>query len=261
MSSSALLNGFLQKLGTGGLGDLPALLSSVGSMYSPQLHDVDGRGLVQQVHQTLLQNVSLTPTDRVKYYSLVARAFRKVLVDHARAAVADGRSVQVAALQLPNEFLMIDDALTKLERSNPQAALITELRCFAGFDEDEIADILGLSPRTVKRSWSFARVSMVREVSMDASFHEEWTMRSFLLGQLDRSETEQIEGRILTDPDYCQQMQATEEDLIDDYLQGELMNAERSQFESRYLVSGANRRELQLAEALRKAIRSVKGTP
>jgi RNA polymerase sigma factor (TIGR02999 family) len=65
----------------------------------------------------------------------------------------------------PDELLAIDEALKKLEIENPQAAEVVKLRYFAGMTVPEAATVLGISPRTVDRTWQGAKAWLFRELS------------------------------------------------------------------------------------------------
>ena len=93
---------------------------------------------------------------------------RKILIDHARARKADKRGGGKAALLIsgindvaveenPAGFLALDEAILRLEKVDAQAATVVRLRFYAGLDDPAIAEALGISERTVRREWTFAR--------------------------------------------------------------------------------------------------------
>jgi RNA polymerase sigma factor (TIGR02999 family) len=96
---------------------------------------------------------------------------RRILVDHARAKAAHIRggpaarraAVNLASLPDPNSeeessgFLILHDAIVRLEGVDPQAAAVVRLRYFAGLTIEDTAAALGVSAPTVKRTWAFAR--------------------------------------------------------------------------------------------------------
>jgi len=67
-----------------------------------------------------------------------------------------------------NDLLSLDDALTQLEKEDAQLAKLVELRYFAGMTIDETAQLLGVSPRTAKRNWAYARAWLRRYMDSDA---------------------------------------------------------------------------------------------
>jgi RNA polymerase sigma factor (TIGR02999 family) len=105
--------------------------------------------------------------DRAHFFAVAAATLRRILIDHARAqrATRRGGGEPTVRLDLANpgvtcsydDLLSIDEALTALEQADPRAARVSELRFFAGLEESEIAQQLGVSEITVKRDWKFAR--------------------------------------------------------------------------------------------------------
>ena len=110
-------------------------------------------------------------TGRAHFYAAAAGSMRRILVDHARARVAhkrggpDARKAAVNLAGLPDlesveessGFLILEDAISRLERVDPRTAQVVRLRYFAGLSIEETAAALGVSPPTVKRTWAFAR--------------------------------------------------------------------------------------------------------
>ena len=105
--------------------------------------------------------------DRVHFFSLVARAMRQILIDHARSRLADQRRMREVERELrdrPQEdaaelarLLEIDSALDDLEQLQPRLAQVVLYRYFAGHSPQETADLLGVTVRTVNRDWHKAR--------------------------------------------------------------------------------------------------------
>jgi len=109
---------------------------------------------------------------RGAFYKAAAEAMRRVLIDYARAKNTQKRSgggrgrpisadVLEASLEAdPADLLSLDDALSRLEEEDTRAAAVVRLRFFAGRQIDEIAELLGVSSRTVKRDWEYARARL-----------------------------------------------------------------------------------------------------
>lgn len=109
--------------------------------------------------------------DRAHFFALAARAMRRILVDYARrhSALRRGAGGQPLALdvaedagllagrQRAEELLALDEALARLAQLDPRLARVVECRFFGGLSEVETAEALGLSQRTVSRSWTLAR--------------------------------------------------------------------------------------------------------
>lgn len=136
------------------------------------LKEASGRSLqtTDLVHEVYLRLINQRQVDwesRAHFFAIAARLMRRILVDHARARQAEKRptvTVTVAISDLPLgadaktlEFLALDEALAQLEAIDPRQARIVEMRFIAGLSEEEIASVLGVSVRTVKRDWRIAR--------------------------------------------------------------------------------------------------------
>lgn len=128
------------------------------------------------VHEGYLKLVGQLPdaTDRQHFIAIAARAMRQVLVDHARRRAASKRGSGVAHVRITNadvgldvdlgEMVALDDALTRLGARNPRLPRVVELRFFAGLSEEETAEVLGVTARTVQRDWATARAWLYKEL-------------------------------------------------------------------------------------------------
>jgi RNA polymerase sigma factor (TIGR02999 family) len=115
---------------------------------------------------------------RAHFFGAAAEAMRRILVERARARGrlkrgGDRRRLDLDRLDLAGEegaddVLAVDEAVSKLAREDPRAAEVVRLRFFAGLDVPEIAAVLGVAARTVKREWVFARAWLLRELGEDA---------------------------------------------------------------------------------------------
>jgi RNA polymerase sigma factor (TIGR02999 family) len=114
---------------------------------------------------------------RAHFFGAAARAMRNILVDHARrrqAAKRGGGSrggaleeEAAAAIEAPVEDMVaLDEALGRLEREDAQAHQVVMLRFFAGLSEEQTAEVMGVSARTVRREWAWGR-SWLRERMKD----------------------------------------------------------------------------------------------
>jgi len=113
-------------------------------------------------------------TDRQHFIGIAARSMRQILVDGARARGAQKRwagmdrvsltDTLVAAAHEDAMLSALDEALTRLEAVDAQHARIVELRYFAGLSIEESAEVLGISPATLKRRWAMARAWLLREL-------------------------------------------------------------------------------------------------
>ena len=129
-------------------------------------HTLGTTGLVHETYLRLVDQTRVEWHDRAQFYALAARAMRRVLVDYARryrALQRGGGLRQVpltddAALTEQGESLLaLDEALERLAALNGRLSQVVECRYFAGLTEDETAEVLGVTTRTVQRDWAKAR--------------------------------------------------------------------------------------------------------
>jgi|SRR5579871_1251057 len=112
---------------------------------------------------------------RGHFLALAATQMRRILLDYARKHGAarrggDGQKVlledtMAVSEQRPVDMIALDTALRKLASLDPKQAHLVELRFFGGLSVEETAEVLGISPATVKRSWSSARAFLHREIT------------------------------------------------------------------------------------------------
>jgi RNA polymerase sigma-70 factor, ECF subfamily len=104
--------------------------------------------------------------NRAHFFSIAARQMRQILVDHARKFGADKRGNKLrvalneeidAAPRRDHAIEDIDTLLTDLERKDPNAARVVELKFFGGLTDDQVAEVLGSNRAKVRRDWEFAR--------------------------------------------------------------------------------------------------------
>lgn len=131
-------------------------------------HTLQATALVNEAYLKLLGREDVRWNDRAHFFRAAAEAMRRILVDHARARNADKRGGGRAALsianvadlgegQSPEGILALDEAIARLEEADPESGEVVRLRFFGGLTEEQTAEALGVSPRTVRRNWAFAR--------------------------------------------------------------------------------------------------------
>lgn len=129
----------------------------------------DTTALVHECYLKFLQRKSLTPADRAHFLAYSASVMRSIIVDAARQARTDRRggdaphetldSELLDSLADPaDEVLDVDAALKELARVDARLVRVVEMRYFVGMSDGEIAQVLGLSGRTVQRDWEKARL-------------------------------------------------------------------------------------------------------
>lgn len=129
-------------------------------------------GLVHEAYLKLLDQQRVTWRDRAHFIALASVAMRHVLVDRARARMADKReghrqrvtldSEMIASDDQPLAMLQLNDAIERLALVEPRLARVVDCRFFGGLTDDEIADALDVTPRTVQRDWIKARLLLRR---------------------------------------------------------------------------------------------------
>ena len=138
-------------------------------------HTLQPTALVHEVYLRLADEGQTSWKGRTHFLAVSARAMRQILVDHARARAADKRgggafrvtlSQAGAAEAQQFDLLAFDDALSRLEALDAQQARIVELRYLVGLSVEEVAEAIGVSPRTVKRDAAMAKAWLFRELSV-----------------------------------------------------------------------------------------------
>lgn len=138
-------------------------------------HTLQPTALVHEAWLRLAQTNRLTWQNRAHFLGVAAELMRRVLVDHARrrsARIRGGGETRLALDEALNvapsrevNLLALDDALTSLAALDPRQSKIVELKYFGGLEIEEIAEVVGISPATVKRDWQWARAWLHREIS------------------------------------------------------------------------------------------------
>jgi RNA polymerase sigma factor (TIGR02999 family) len=130
------------------------------------------------VHEVYLRLVDVTKVEwrhRAQFFAIAAQMMRRILVDAARARTADKRGqggvrvnfdeTAIVSPEPDRSIVALDDALAAFAKIAPRQAKVVELRYFGGLQEEEIVQVLQISPRTVRRDWDFARAWLTGELS------------------------------------------------------------------------------------------------
>jgi RNA polymerase sigma factor (TIGR02999 family) len=145
-------------------------------------HTLQPTALVHEAYLRLADDE--TPiTGRHQFFGVAAVAMRRILVEHARAKHAQKRGghvpkISIEDIDVPNpegdeiDIDVLDRALTRLSSIDPRQGRVVELRFFAGLTVEETADVIGISPRTVKREWQMSRAWLRREMARLAGAQE-----------------------------------------------------------------------------------------
>ena len=129
------------------------------------------------VHEAYMRLVVREPAqNRAHFFAIAAHTMRQVLLDYARRRDAGKRGgagarrvdldgeLPIAAEAL-DDVLAIDEVLKRLEQIDPRQSRLVELRFFAGLDVEEAAEVMGVSPTTIKREWRSAKAWLRRELA------------------------------------------------------------------------------------------------
>lgn len=136
-------------------------------------HTLQATALVNEVYVRLVDVTGVRWQDRAHFFAIAASMMRRILLDAARARAAGKRGggelhitlpEDVVALNQATDLVAIDDALQALATVDSRKARVVELRFFGGLSVEEIADVLNISPQSVKRDWKLARAWLLKEL-------------------------------------------------------------------------------------------------
>lgn len=137
--------------------------------------------LVHEAYLKLIEQQGVRWQNRAHFLAVAAQAMRRILVDHARTKGRDKRgggwrrlSLSVLDPQTPLkdlDLLALEEALERLAREEPLETRIVEMRFFGGMQTHEIAEVLNIADRTVRRRLAYARAWLFRELSKDETTH------------------------------------------------------------------------------------------
>ncbi len=137
-------------------------------------HLLQTTALVNEAYLRLIDWKDVHWQNRAHFFGVAAQLMRRILVDFARARHQDKRGGAACQVSLDEaaavsvervaEFIALDEALEQLAAIDPRRSRMVELRFFGGLSEEETAEVLKVSPRTVRREWSLARAWLHREL-------------------------------------------------------------------------------------------------
>jgi len=140
-----------------------------------QGHTLRTTALVNDAYLRLVDQRQVRWQNRAHFFAIAAQMMRRILVDHARARNYEKRGGGAAHVPLEEaavlaegkaaEILALDEALVALAEIDARRARVVELRYFGGLSNEEIAEVLKISPNTVTRDWNMARAWLYQELS------------------------------------------------------------------------------------------------
>jgi len=137
-------------------------------------HTLQSAALVHEAYLRLEKRGEVRFENRSHFLAICAQLMRQILVDYARTRATAKRDggfkltlddIVVPAKSRDVNLVALDDALNELGRLDPQQGKIVEMRFFGGLSIEETAQVLGISPATVKRDWATARVWLHQEMN------------------------------------------------------------------------------------------------
>jgi RNA polymerase sigma-70 factor (ECF subfamily) len=138
-------------------------------------HTLQPTALVNEAYLRLVDQTRVNWQNRAHFYGIAASMMRRVLIDHARAHATEKRGggavrLSVDDVQLPLEqraesLVALDEALERLKQLDERKCRVVEMRFFAGMSDEEMAECLGVTTRTVLRDWKKARLWLYRELN------------------------------------------------------------------------------------------------
>ncbi len=138
-------------------------------------HSLQPTALVHEAYLRMVGREPFTFANRAQFFGLAAQVIRGILVDHARANLADKRGGAFQKVELDDalgvaqgkdvDLVALDDALQALAAFDPHRSRVVELRYFGGLTIEETAEFLKSSRATVKRDWGIARAWLFNEMS------------------------------------------------------------------------------------------------
>jgi RNA polymerase sigma factor (TIGR02999 family) len=131
--------------------------------------------IVHEAYLRLAAREGLSWQDRAHFFAVSAKAMRHILIDYARSrgyAKRGGQATRVTldeagvpSAERPLDLVALDQALARLEADYPRRSQVVELRYFGGLLNEEIAEVLKVSPATVERDWRYARAWLHQELA------------------------------------------------------------------------------------------------
>jgi len=138
-------------------------------------HTLQPTALVHEAYLRLVEDSSSRAENRLHFFAIASRVMRQVLVDHARSHNAEKRggaaarmsidSVEIGSEEVLGDILQLDEALERLGTLDKRKLDVVEMRFFGGLKETEIAEILQVNEKTVRRDWQFAKVWLYQELA------------------------------------------------------------------------------------------------
>ncbi len=138
-------------------------------------HTLQATALVHEAYMRMVDQSRVRWQNRAHFFGVAAQMMRRILVDHARRHAAEKRgsggekvmldAISELSVAPDKDMVALDDALTRLAEFDPQQARVVEMKYFGGLTVEEIAEVINVSPATVKREWATAKAWLYRELT------------------------------------------------------------------------------------------------
>ena len=149
-------------------------LAAVRLAAEPAGQTLQPTALVHEAWMRLIGGQAQTWENRAHFFGAAAEAMRRIMIERARrkSRIKHGGGQERVNIEkidiadaLPDEkVLLVDEALERLEKEDPETAQIVKLRFFGGLNNDEIAKITGINGRTVRRQWDYAKAWLFKRI-------------------------------------------------------------------------------------------------
>jgi RNA polymerase sigma factor (TIGR02999 family) len=142
-------------------------------------HTLQTTALINEAYLRLVEQRNVQWANRAHFFAIAAQIMRRILIDYARRYEYAKRGagarrvsldeVALVAKERARELLLLDEALNRLAAVDARRSRVVELRFFGGLENDEVAEVLKISPNTVIRDWNMARAWLYKELSGSGS--------------------------------------------------------------------------------------------
>ena len=138
-------------------------------------HTLQTTALINEAYLKLIDQSEVEWQNRAHFFAVAAQAMRRILVDYARMRKREKRggddvkfqldeAIETPAKEKSIDLVALDEALNRLAEFDERQARVVELRFFSGMTEEETAEVLGLSPATVRRDWNMAKAWLFHQL-------------------------------------------------------------------------------------------------
>lgn len=142
-------------------------------------HTLSATALTHEAWFRMAEQTRTQWRNRAHFLAVSSTMMRRILINHEQARRADKRDAELTSLTVSGleslalppdrDLIAVNDALLAFETVDPRAAKVVELRFFGGLEIEEIAEVLAVSPATVKRDWTLAKSWLHRELNNNPS--------------------------------------------------------------------------------------------